>query len=66
MPEVANDAAHLVDPFSIEEMHIGFTKVIHDDEYRNKLIERGFDNSKRFSNSIIARQFSEIYEVITK
>lgn len=64
MPEVAADAAHLANPFSIESMRNGFNKIINDDEYRKKLIENGFENCKRFSNIIIAEQFTELYETI--
>src|ERR1035437_6797928 len=64
MPEVAADAAHLVDPFLIESMRDGFIKIINDDQYRNGLIQRGFENCKRFSNIKIAEQFSELYRSI--
>lgn len=64
MPEVAGNAAHLVDPFSIDNIRDGFTTIINDDEYRNKLIENGFQNCKRFSNEKIAEQFTEIYKTI--
>lgn len=64
MPEVAANAAHLVDPFSIESMKEGFIKIINDDHYRNALIKRGFENCKRFSNIKIAAQFAEVYKSI--
>lgn len=64
MPEVAANAAHLVDPFSVKSMKEGFIKIINDDEYRNNLIENGYENCKRFSNVRIAEQFAEIYELI--
>ena len=66
MPEVAADAAHLVDPFSIENMREGFMKIINDDEYRSKLIEKGFENCKRFSNKKIAEQFTEVYRTVVE
>ena len=65
MPEVAGDAAHLVDPFSVEKMREGFIKLIDDDEYRNELIQKGFENCKRFSNEKIAEQFAGIYNIMT-
>jgi glycosyltransferase involved in cell wall biosynthesis len=64
MPEVAANAAHLVDPFSIQDMKSGFIKIINDDEYRNKLIEKGYENCERFSNKKIAEQFTELYKAI--
>ncbi len=66
MPEVAADAAHLVDPFSIESMKEGFIQIINDNQYRNKLIERGFENCKRFSNVKIAEQFAEVYNSVVE
>ncbi|MDB5222999.1 MAG: glycosyl transferase group 1 [Chitinophagaceae bacterium] len=64
MPEVAGSAAHLADPFSIESIREGFIKIITDEEYRNSLIQNGFENCKRFSNIKIAEQFSEIYSAV--
>ena len=66
MPEVAGDAAHLVDPFSVEAMREGFEKILNDDAYRQQLIDRGYENCKRFSNEIIAAQFTEVYRAIAK
>ncbi len=66
MPEVAANAAHLVDPFSIKNMKDGFIKIISDDEYRDNLITNGFENSQRFSNKKIADQFAEVYKAIVK
>jgi len=64
MPEVAGNAAHLVDALSIDDMKQGFKKIINDDEYRNKLIENGYENCKRFTNTKIAAQFTEVYNAI--
>jgi len=62
MPEVAGDAAHLVDPFDVQSIREGILKVISDDTYREQLIERGYRNHLRFDVKTIARQFTEIYE----
>lgn len=64
MPEVAAGAAHMVNPFSIEDMKHGFIKIIDDDLYRNRLIENGFENCQRFSNERIAEQFAGIYKAM--
>jgi len=61
MPEVAGDAAHYVNPFSIDDIHKGLLKVINDKDYRNKLIEKGYENSSRFSPQNIAHQYAELY-----
>jgi glycosyltransferase involved in cell wall biosynthesis len=62
MPEVAGNAAHLVDPFNVESIRKGILKVIDDDEYREKLIANGFINMKRFKVEAIAKEYQNIYE----
>jgi len=62
MPEVAGNAAHLVDPFDVQSIRNGILKVISDDVYREQLIERGYQNHLRFDVQRIAQQFAEIYE----
>ena len=66
MPEVAGEAACLVNPFDIENIKNGFLRVINDAEYRAKLIENGRENQKRFQVTEIARQYSEIYRSLVK
>jgi glycosyltransferase involved in cell wall biosynthesis len=66
MPEVAGNAAHLVDPFSIAEIHDGFVKIINDQTYRDKLIENGLENCKRFSIETISDQFRSLYTMLTQ
>lgn len=66
MPEVAGDAAHLVDPFNVEEMRKGFLKIINDDDYRNQMILNGFENRKRFSLKKIVKEYVQIYDRIGK
>lgn len=64
MPEVGGEAAHFADPFSVESMKHGFEKIIGDEAYRNKLIDKGYGNCKRFSVENIAAQYLGIYETI--
>ncbi len=61
MPEVAGNAAHYVDPFSVEDIENGFLKVINDENYRNSLVEKGYINSGRFSPENIADQYAALY-----
>jgi glycosyltransferase involved in cell wall biosynthesis len=61
MPEVAGNAAHLVDPFDVKSIRQGILQVMENDAYREKLIANGFENRKRFSASHIAEQYSAIY-----
>ncbi|NCC72541.1 MAG: glycosyltransferase family 1 protein [Sphingobacteriia bacterium] len=49
MPEVAGDAALLVDPMSITSIAEAMTKMAGDENLRNRLIEKGRERSKMFS-----------------
>lgn len=64
MPEVGGDAAHYVDPYSIDEIRNGIMKIIEDKSYRNQLIKKGFENVKRFDAEVIANQYKALYEEI--
>lgn len=49
MPEVAGDAALLVDPFSVESIKNGMLRIYKDEELRNTLIEKGRRQREKFS-----------------
>lgn len=66
MPEVAGDAACLVDPLEPSCIRAGILKVIKDENYRNKLIDNGFNNIERFKLSNIAEQYADIYREIAR
>ena len=66
MPEVAGGAAHLVDPYSIEEIKNGVLQIIEDATYRDTLIEKGRNNAVRFSVETISKQYAELYRNILK
>jgi len=56
LPEVAGDAALLVDPNNIEEISGAMGKVFSDDNLKNKMIEKGFENVEKFSWEKCARE----------
>ncbi|MCB9262691.1 MAG: glycosyltransferase family 4 protein [Flavobacteriales bacterium] len=64
MPEVAGNAALLCNANNYSEIEEGINKLIHDESFRNKLIENGFENVKRFNADSIANQYKEIYNQI--
>ncbi len=66
MPEVAGDAACLVDPFNVSDIRNGILKVIGDSDYRENLIKTGFDNVKRFNTKNITNQYAELYRELYK
>ncbi|MEJ7737961.1 MAG: glycosyltransferase family 1 protein [Chitinophagaceae bacterium] len=66
MPEVAGDAACIVDPFDVEQIRQGVNRILHDDDFRNSLVKKGFENIKRFDPEVIAMQYYELYKKIRK
>jgi glycosyltransferase involved in cell wall biosynthesis len=64
MPEVAGDAACLVDPFDVASMRAGICRVIQDPAYRNQLVESGFENVKRFQIEASAAQYAQLYRSV--
>jgi len=63
MPEVAGDAAIIVDPFDYKDIAAAMQKVESQAEFRNKLIAKGKERAKLFSWDNTA---SVIWETITK
>ena len=61
MPEVAGDAAYLIDPFKPEEITAAIIKVLSDKKLREELIQKGFLQAAKFSWKAMAEQFVEIY-----
>jgi len=64
MAAVAGSAACLVDPYDSSSIREGVLRVINDDEYRNRLIRRGFANVKRFGAKTVAEQYEVLYQKI--
>ena len=65
MPEVAGDAACLVDPFDEADIRGGVLKVIHEPAYRQELVEKGLINVKRFRPEAIASKYVELYREVS-
>ena len=62
MPEVAGNAALLIDPKNASELCRGILKILTDDVYKNKLIERGLLQSKQFTWNRMAVQVLDQYK----
>ena len=60
-PEVASDAACLVDPFQVDSIRRGIQRVIQHRTYRETLIRNGLYNARRFTAKAIASQYLQIY-----
>jgi glycosyltransferase involved in cell wall biosynthesis len=64
MPEIAGEAALIVNPYDINEIKSGILKLISDSVYRNDLIIKGFQNTTRFNSTIITNEFIKLYKKI--
>jgi glycosyltransferase involved in cell wall biosynthesis len=61
LPEVAGDAAVLVDPWSVDSIAQGLTSLLNDEQLRTKLIARGLARVAHFSPERSAQQMLESY-----
>jgi len=61
MPEVAGDAACLVDPYDVASIRAGIVRIIEDHWYREELVRKGYLNALRFHPKTIADQYSVLY-----
>ena len=66
MPEVAGDAAKLVDPYDPQDIRRGILQIIEQDQYREGLIARGFENVKRYDPERIALMYYDLYAKTNK
>lgn len=64
MPEVAGDAALLVNPESTEEIKEGMVRIIKDDKFRDILIQKGHSRIKNFSWEKTARETLNVFKDI--
>ena len=56
LPEVADNAALLIDPNNPKEIAEAMRKIFNDSSLRKEMIEKGFENIKRFSWEKCARE----------
>lgn len=61
MPEVAGDAAVIVNPYDVQEIRNAIVKLIEDETLRTRLIENGRKNTERFQPSFIAGRYAGLY-----
>lgn len=68
MPEVAGNAAYLIDPNKTEEISQGILKIMADNTFKKQLIEKGLKRSKEFTWNNTAlkvlKQYNELYKEI--
>jgi glycosyltransferase involved in cell wall biosynthesis len=64
MPEVAGDAALLVDPNDVQGLADAMNKVLANDDLRNTLKSKGHERAKKFSWKHSAEETLEIFEKV--
>lgn len=64
LPEVNGDAANYFDPENIQEMVEKIDEVISSEPLRKKLVEKGYENAKRFSWKTFTAQHLEMFNKV--
>lgn len=62
MPEVAGDAAVLVDPYDMEEMVSEMSKLLHNNKLREQLSKKGMERASHYSWERTSEQYLELYK----
>ena len=66
MPEIAGDAAVLVDPFDISSIREGILTIIQNQQLREELVQNGLQNHLRFQPKQLAAQYAELYSQLLR
>lgn len=64
LPEVAGEGALYVDPYNIEEIVKGMERIAFDENLRKDLIQKGYENIKRFSWEKAAKELLEVFKEV--
>jgi glycosyltransferase involved in cell wall biosynthesis len=64
LPEVVGEAAEIVNPENVFDIARGIREVLLNDDRRRSMVERGFEQTRRFSWERTAQQVLEAYEEI--
>lgn len=66
MPEIAGDAAAIVDPYKPEEIVGAIKHILEDEKCRNLLFEKGLERASQFSWKHMAEKYLELYNELSK
>lgn len=64
MKEVAGEGACLVDPMDMASIKAGIERVMHDKLYRASIVQKGFDNVKRYTTSVVSDSYFQVYQQV--
>ena len=62
MKEVAGNSAVLINPYNTSEITEAVEKIIKSEVFRNKLINLGLENAKKYSATEIAQKYANLYK----
>lgn len=65
-PEVAGDSAIMINPYNTGMLAWAMREVLSNEEMRKKMIDKGYDQVKKFSWEKCARETLEVFEEIIK
>ena len=58
---IAGSKYFLINPYSIQSIRYGFSKLINDNNFRENLIKVGLENVKKYRANIIANMYQKLY-----
>ena len=64
LPEVAGDAAILVDPLSEDEIFEAYKKILSDEKLKREMVQKGLEQAKKFEWKKSVEMLEKIYEEI--
>lgn len=64
MPEIADDAAYIIDPFKTEDITHAIISLLKKDELRKQLVEKGFKRAKKFTWKAMAENVHKLYNEV--
>jgi len=64
MPEIAGDAALIVDPHKTKDISDAINKILSDDKYYDELCRKGMERAKIFSWKNMAIEYLKLYEEV--
>ncbi len=64
LPEVGGDGALYVDPYNVEEIAKKMEEIVFNEKLRKKLIQKGYENIKRFSWEKSANELLNLFSSI--
>ena len=62
MPEIAGDAASIIDPYNHQEITKTMISLMNDQQLRSSLIEKGIERAAQFTWKKMAEEVLHIYE----